>query len=409
MKNILRKAQFVLMLTLLVVPLSFVVGVNAFEESLWLLTAFAALYAVPAWLCMLIRGRIRLIAGAFAALGIIAAGIVLLPWREAWWTLVIPLGYVVLLFYTLPMSSLQQDQELPYHTHLIGAGIYIVVQLAIMFKPQRFAPVQTAFLLCFLAFGALTMLALNRRSLLDAAPRGHRAPAAMRHKNLIFTVGMMLLVLIVSAIPALSRALAWAWKQLMQTIAAVLKMIASLLPAAQTGGSGGGGDPGMLGGLPAEEPSLFAKIMEKLFMVLAVLVLAAALVLALRVLWRKLRVLVHRLWTMLNRYALAASEDYVDEVADTRASDDHTSRRRLIDDWFAHVNEEKLSPMERVRYRYRRLLRRHAEWLPGSTARENLPQQAAQLYEKARYSGEDVTAEEAESFARQAKALEKKG
>ncbi|MBQ7868319.1 MAG: hypothetical protein IJ354_09245 [Clostridia bacterium] len=409
MKNMLRKAQFVLMLTLMAVPLSFIVGVNAIEDRLWMLAAFAALYAMPAWLCMQIRGRIRLVAGVLTAMAILAFGIVLLPWREAWWTLVIPLGYAVLLFYTLPMSSWQQDQELPYHMHLIGAGVYVVVQLAIMFKPQRFAPVQTAFLLCFLAFGALTMLALNRRSLLDAAPRGRRAPAAMRHKNHVFTVGMMLLVLIISAIPALSRALAWAWKQLIQAIAAVLKLIASLLPAAQTGGGGGGGEPGMLGGLPAEEPSLFAKIMERVFIILAVLVVAAALVLALRVLWRKLRVLVHRLWTMLNRYALAASEDYVDEVTDTRVSDDRTSRRRLFDDWFAHVNEEKLSPVERVRYRYRRLLRRHAEWLPGSTARENLPQQAAQLYEKARYSGEDVTAEEAETFVRQAKALEKKG
>ena len=166
---------------------------------------------------------------------------------------------------------------------------------------------------------------------------------------------------------------------------------------------------GMLGA--ASEPSAFAVLMEKIFMVLALIGLAVAILAALRIVWKKLRVLARKLWMLLNRYALAASEDYVDEVSDTRETGETVSsgRRSLFDNWFRQVNEEKLTPVERVRYRYRRLLRRHQEWQPGSTARENLPADSAVIYERARYSGADITPQEAETFAQQAKSMEKNG
>jgi len=40
----------------------------------------------------------------------------------------------------------------------------------------------------------------------------------------------------------------------------------------------------------------------------------------------------------------------------------------------------------------------HPEWSDGSTARENLPEEAAAVYERARYSEHPVSPEEAARF-----------
>ena len=58
-----------------------------------------------------------------------------------------------------------------------------------------------------------------------------------------------------------------------------------------------------------------------------------------------------------------------------------------------------MPPKERIRYRYKRLSLRHEEWFAGSTARENLPVELAEVYERARYSDDALTAEEAAQFA----------
>ena len=251
------------------------------------------------------------------------------------------------------------------------------------------------------------MFALNRQSLIDAAARGQRAPVGMQRRNKVFTAGLMAIVMLIASIPALAHALAWVWNRAVEIAVLIGRWLASLMPETSPGGSGGGGE-GMreLAG-EVVEPSLFSQIMEKIFAVIAVLALAVALGYALRVVWRKLRVLLGRLWTMLNRYALSASEDYVDEVADTGETST-VKRKPFWQDWFDQVNEERLSPVERIRYRYRRLMRRHAEWQPGSTARENIPREAALLYERARYSSETVSPQEAQAFSDAARELEKK-
>jgi hypothetical protein len=58
-----------------------------------------------------------------------------------------------------------------------------------------------------------------------------------------------------------------------------------------------------------------------------------------------------------------------------------------------------MEPGQRVRYRYRRLLKKHPEWTQDKTARENLPEDPAGIYERARYSRDTVTEEEAKQFA----------
>ena len=156
-------------------------------------------------------------------------------------------------------------------------------------------------------------------------------------------------------------------------------------------------------------PSAIALFMEKVAIVAAILIGTVLLFFALRFLGRRLRALMKRLWALMNLYAHAASEDYVDEIADTRdgGEDSSTGPRQILRRLFQQVNEDKLSPTERIRYRYSRLLHRHQDWQPGSTARENLAEEAADIYERARYSTRSVSPEEAEQFAQYSKTVEK--
>ena len=409
MKEWLRKIQMIAMLALLAVPPGLVLGTHAFADRLWIPLLFSLVCFAAGSVCLIIPGRWRVACGLMLSAGLIALGLYLLPWRPLWWTLMLPLGCAALLLYMLPIAGWGADQELSHSMTIGGCGVFLAVQLLNMLPSGVYIALGTPLKMTFLLYAALWMFALNRQSLIDAAARGQRAPVGMRRRNKVFTVALIAIVLLITSIPVLAQALAWLWDRLIEAAVWLGRLLAGLMPeSAGGGGSGGGAD---LSGLGAEmtEPGLFVRLMEKIFAVLAVAGLAVALFFALRVVGRKLRVLFSRLWTMLNRYAQAAGEDYVDEVVDTRdtGESDVLRRKPFWKDWFDQVNEDRLNPVERIRYRYRRLVRRHQEWLPGSTARETLPPEAAEVYERARYSSAPVTPEEAQAFAEAAKTMEK--
>ena len=57
-----------------------------------------------------------------------------------------------------------------------------------------------------------------------------------------------------------------------------------------------------------------------------------------------------------------------------------------------------MTPGERIRVRYARLMDRKPQWSESSTARENLPGDAAALYERARYSEHEMTRRDEKDF-----------
>ena len=98
---------------------------------------------------------------------------------------------------------------------------------------------------------------------------------------------------------------------------------------------------------------------------------------------------------------VSASEDGdEDEITDTRDDYelDSTPKRRAERIKAAFVNEQKLSAQQRVRHYYRRLALKHTEWTRGSTARETIPEEAAEIYERARYSAHPISEEDALAF-----------
>jgi len=133
---------------------------------------------------------------------------------------------------------------------------------------------------------------------------------------------------------------------------------------------------------------------------------AALLLLFLRLVFGKIARLLRSLLARMRAYLSAVSEDYVDEVTDTRENgSQRASVLASLRERMAFVNERRLPPAERIRYRYRRLLKRHPDWHASRTARESLPGDPAQRYERARYSGQEIAPEEAERFAQETKDL----
>ena len=123
---------------------------------------------------------------------------------------------------------------------------------------------------------------------------------------------------------------------------------------------------------------------------------SAAVLFGLYFLIRKLKAFFKLLGSGLQKYMQAVSEDYVDVITDTR--DGKKKWKKL-----SAVSMRKLTPAGRIRYRYGQLMRKHPEWAKGSTARENLPEAAAVVYERVRYSSYPAGEADARKFAEETK------
>ena len=108
--------------------------------------------------------------------------------------------------------------------------------------------------------------------------------------------------------------------------------------------------------------------------------------------------LLKKLWKGMGRFATAVAQDYEEEITDTRA--ERAAKRNINTPRNQNSNRKKqdLDPRQQVRDRYRWLLRKHRRWGVDSTARENLSAEAAEVYERARYSDHPVSKEDASQF-----------
>lgn len=402
-----RRCQFPIMMAAGSLALPMLICGVELTGSVNACLALAGLYVVLAWLCTLTPGKLRLPVGALCTVGIFLASAVLLPYDRLLPTLLIPMLYAVLLLGGLQIGGWEPGREL----HPLVGAVCLVAHMAAQFlvnldKQNRAEPIYAAVTIpltvAFLIFGALAMLALNRASLNSAVNGRSAVPKAMRWKNRVLTIGMMAVVLLVASLPAVIRAISQAWEWIKYGLVKLLLFILSLFPQQSTegGGQGGGMD---LSGLVEEtaEESLLSKIITVVLLILAMIILATLIVIGLRIVWKKLRVLLKELWVRLNAYMASSSEDYVDEIADTRDDAEHERllRRRKKKLLRKRVDESTLTPQQRIRYRYLQMWLKHPEWTPERTARENLTGDAAQLYERARYSSHEVTQRDADAFA----------
>jgi len=409
---LLRKWQVPALMATGLLPLALLMGVHWMNGQPWLGALPLGIYMVGTMLCLLLPGRWRMVFSLLLSAGIFASGM-LLPWEEEITVLLAPIVCGVLVQLTLPMAGWSEEPKIHPVAAFSGVAAHGMMQLMQIAAqnsgdPERYAGILPVVWIDFVVFCALLLVTLNRHSLRDATLGGRRAPAAMRRKNMLLSGGLLAVTLLIGCMPAVIDALTKLYSSVVNGAVWLFMTILRLFHGSGSDGSGGGGGgemdlAGLLGG--PEPPNPFMKIMEKVAIVLALAGAAALLIVALYFLGKKIWRLVKKLWIQLSRYVAAASEDYQDEVVDTREKGEvlraFVRQLRPKRDPLKKVDESKLSPVERIRYRYLKLWLNHPYWSEGATARENLTDAAAaDLYDRARYSDHPVTAGDADEFAR---------
>lgn len=407
MKEMLRKLQLIGALALGSVPVVPVLFAYTVPELLPFAWVYPAAYLIVSMIGIRIPGKWRLLYGTVTAAALVfgplaAAGPFLFP------VLAANAVYGALFLWSLTLAGWPADWELPAIPRILGFAVHVVGQLVVLFASLETTPALASCVpglrWSFLAYILLTLLSLNRDSLNNASDEKRSVSQGMRRKNTLMTLGLFGLAALASFIPYIYD---WVKGLILWLVAMLLRLLAWLTPEQQTGTAPAPeGTPEGLPPMEESDPSLLARILE-----IAAMVIGGVLVLGLLgflVYWlgRKLRGLLRRLWTMLERYAAAASEDYQDEITDTRRDPEGERLVRARRPGLRRGDRRgPMSPGEAIRHRYLRLLRRHPEWTAATTARENIPEEMAGIYEQARYSGHALTEGEAERFRSGTKGL----
>lgn len=363
---------------------------------LWLLPVVPTLLCC---VCLALPGRLRMLPAALFAAGT-AALLWLCPAARAYAS--VPTVMLALLLCALPMAGHSEHDTSPV---FYAAGVLAHLGTQALIRVSGYSDMQTLFdgpmTFVFVVYLVLLVLALNRISLDNASLARYRLPASMRRVNRLLTLAFLALTLLLSSLPVVLRALYALWQAVRFAAAQFGALLTRLLGSPPV--TGGVGAPGFMhipeAAIPAEEPSLFFVIMEHAATLLTLIAFIAGSVILLRMLVRFSLRMLRLFYARLRRYAFAVSEDYVDEVTDTREEAEADSLTILRIRRRAASGPEPQEPGEKVRFRYARLLRRHPDWADSSTARENLRDIPAAIYERARYSDHPVSREDADAFS----------
>lgn len=369
----------------------------------WLVTPAA--YLLFSCLCLLLPGKWRLVP-ALPAIAAMIAGSFFMPQDvHIAARLVLPLQYSLMFVFTLPIAGWERGREPPLFVMASCMLVHLLAQFILFANPPSIPWISPLLNGAFLIFMLLMMLSFNRQSMASAMPESHSVPTAIRRRNRLLTYIMMGIVLLLSFIPALGKAVNTLFEWLKTAIKTLIKWFMALFAQEGSGGSGGGSQEEMLAGLGEGTTGTLAKLLEKFLIIFSFILMGAAVFFACRFLWRKLKIFARYLYDMLRNYANSASEDYVDEVEDTREQGGERERltQKIRRRRNARRSLKELPPREQIRTRYGLLRGRHPEWAASGTARETLNEASAKIYEKARYSSHEITIADSEAFSEEQK------
>ena len=388
---------------------------------------FAGAYCAPQepllwWLlpcCACALGIVSFLVGKKARLPVTLAGALLLLGAGGWalrgaWPLglALPALCVPMLLMLPPAYGRAAWEEWPQLLWgmCVAAHAVALILIARLHLTQIAAMEQA----CAAAFAFLFVLTLNRVNLRASTHGMQKAPRAVANRNLLLTIALFAGGLLIALWRTLARALDQVLAALKRGVLAVFRFLLSLFPqdGSVSGESGGMTAPDLGELAEGAETSAFAKLMERIFIVVAYVLIAAAACFILWFLYRKLKALVKKLLARLRRYAAAASEDYEDEAESTLNLDE---KARVLTDRLRRAMRPrvKAAPWETLdgSARVRRLYRRFAKVQnasAGETAREALAQPAAfsaatatafaDLYDKARYSDHPIPESQADAL-----------
>ena len=410
-KDFLRKCQFAPMLACGSLPVPILLVHCFAPDHLAVLQFFPLSYMLLAWLCLLTPGKLRVPAGLLGSAALIYMGLQLLPVAGNIPVMLIPLIYVFLLLFGLQISGWSRETEMSPSWVAIFGVCHVIGQIMVNTAQRTgdkpiYLTTAPHMLVAFIICAALCMLSLNRFTMQSASMGRQRVPVMMRRRNNFFSMGLLALILLISAVPEIIRLVTEAWLKLINGILWLMAFLSQFMPQSSSGGGGGGSmDMSELGG--AGEPGKLAVILEKLMTVFAAVAVVALAILLIYKLGQKLKILLGYLFDRLAVFSQISSEDFEDEITDTR-DEGEKERISLLDKMrrrLARVDEKSLTPNQRVRYRYLRLMMKHPEWHASQTARETIDPASAALYERARYSETDLSAQEADAFSEQIRGL----
>lgn len=402
--EIIRKCQFPFMITfggmpVIMIILSFVIP--DIVPYAWILPLS---YGILQTACLFIPGKWRLRAGIASAL--VLAGI------GAWYCtmvfnvllLIFTALYIFVLFWGLQIAGWDEEEENFRFCYIFGFAAHVVGNILVIYRNLTNDPIFDAaepwIMWSFLIFAIVAMLSMNRNNLFSAAANGRqKIPHKMRWVNLVLTILLFAVALFIALMPSIVDAFTSAWNWFVDALGDFfIWFVEDVLyqdqdPVYETTP---GENQGSLGGNNSEGKVGF---MEMLMYISSPILAGASFLLILFVLYRALRALIPRIIESIKQHAATVSDDYIDEVTDTRDTDENRNTITLKEKiQILSVNESKLSPAQRIRHRYLRLMMKHPEWSSGHTARQNLPEQAARIYEQVRYSDHPVTEDDATDF-----------
>lgn len=331
----------------------------------------------------------------------------------------------IMMLFAVRETSLSTPTWTGHNGALIGLVLYAVpgVALSLLMKEPFLKNMMWIQALIFLS---VTAYSLNSESMLTGlATRSNvRPPKSLTRGNRALTIAFAVIVAVITLWGQLREAARQFALWCARTCLVVIYRILSLFnnDGSTSTGDSGGGMGEMFGAMPdAEKPYLFWIIMERVMIVIAIVIAIILIVLALRVIYKKLKKLVYLLREYLARFAQSSSEDYEDEQIDLFDLDDLREKakdrlQKVIRRFTQRTPKwEEMNMRERVRYCVRILYENsgyNAGELCSLTIREAVPklpkttfseEQLTALYEKARYSSEEPSEQEAEDLRKAVK------
>ena len=390
----LRKSQFLLIMACAVNPIPLLLYVMMAPELLPFAWAFPLAYLLLAILALKVPGKFRLLYGIGGCAVLAGLGVLMMLNGSHWITLVVPALYAGVLMGSLPVAVWTGNKEISpfwfYTGAILHVGVFAFKFFYKAYNETSLDSIDLGLLISFFIMVILFMLSLTRINL-NASANGRQKPSAfMWQKNLTLTAVFFGLAILIAMIPSIYKTLDAFFDWIVELIKRFFASI-KIQHVINDMGSGEKVPP------PTDQEGAGATLLSDILNILFLLcgtVLAIAIAIPILIkIYKAVVRFIKKLLSNTATYLSDASGDYEDEVTDLRGVLTKAKGPR-----FSSAEERSLPPQERIRYRYRRLKARHPEWEYGSTARENLSDAAAPLYEKARYSSHPITEEDAETF-----------
>ena len=406
-KDLLRLIQFPLLLSLGLVPMPIMIFTYLHPELQQYAWSFPAIYFLLVLLSFFLPGKTRTFYGIVAALGLLLPWCFFLQGEALVLSLLVGVAFSLLLLWSMRIAGWDANTEL--HAAWIGIclAVQMIGQVVFFFDGystlQLLKPVTGLLYLSFYGTIALSMLCMNRRGIHSFTTEQSGTVQRMRRKNIVLVFALISIAAVFSLIPSV-----------LGVISAAVKWIADILRRLQREES--------IETLPSltipteTEEGTFSQIelnvgvhtdiLNGLFQVVVGVIMLVGTPLVFVFFWKRIVAACKKLWKILCTYAVDTMLDYEDEVTDTRDSVIQDETNTTADIRIRRIFSDRgMSNTEKIRYRYRQLQKKNPQWQRASTARENLPESVAAIYEKARYSTHPVTQEDAGRFKSETKKI----